>query len=86
MDHSLADPRATSAADAPAWRLPAFIEPMLAKPGEPFDSGEHLFEIKWDGTRALAFIEAGQYRLLSRHRLRRRHPRHAQCFPLEEPP
>jgi bifunctional non-homologous end joining protein LigD len=30
---------------------------MLAKPGRPFDSDEHLFEIKWDGTRALAFVE-----------------------------
>ncbi len=30
--------------------LPRFVPPMLAKPGVPFDSPEHLFEIKWDGT------------------------------------
>ncbi len=41
---------------------------MLAKPGDPFDSHEHLFEIKWDGTRVLAFIEGRGYRLVNRHR------------------
>jgi ATP-dependent DNA ligase len=52
---------------APA--LPLFIAPMLAKPGEPFDSDQHLFEIKWDGTRTLAFIDHGGYRLLNRRRM-----------------
>ena len=33
--------------------LPEFISPMLAKPGEVFDSDEHLFELKWDGTRTI---------------------------------
>ena len=28
--------------------------PMLAVPGQPFDSTEYLFEIKWNGIRALA--------------------------------
>jgi bifunctional non-homologous end joining protein LigD len=42
--------------------LPQFIPPMLAKPGTPFDSKDHLFEIKWDGTRTLAFIDAASYR------------------------
>jgi hypothetical protein len=28
--------------------------PMLAVPGAPFDSPEYLFEVKWDGVRALA--------------------------------
>ena len=47
--------------------LPDFVPPMLAKIGrEPFSSDEHLFEIKWDGTRALAFVEGGDYRLLNR--------------------
>jgi ATP-dependent DNA ligase len=41
---------------------------MLAKPGVPFDSQEHLFEVKWDGTRALAFVEQGDYRLINRRR------------------
>lgn len=40
---------------------------MLAKQADaPFDSEQHLFEIKWDGIRCLAFIEAGQVRLQSR--------------------
>ena len=36
---------------------------MLAKSGDPFDSDEHLFEIKWDGTRGLARIEDGEVQL-----------------------
>jgi bifunctional non-homologous end joining protein LigD len=28
--------------------------PMLAVPGQPFDSADYLFEIKWNGIRALA--------------------------------
>ena len=51
--------------------LPAFVPPMLAKKGKPFDSGEHLFEIKWDGTRMLAFVEGDDYRLVNRHRAER---------------
>jgi len=46
--------------------LPLFIEPMLAKSGQPFDSQDHLFEIKWDGTRALCFVHGGDYRLVNR--------------------
>jgi ATP-dependent DNA ligase len=52
----------------PIPTLPRFVPPMLAKPGVPFDSQEHLFELKWDGTRVLAFIEQGGYRLVNRHR------------------
>jgi DNA ligase D-like protein (predicted ligase) len=50
-------------------RLPAFVPPMLAKPGAAFDSDQYLFEVKWDGTRGLAFIEGGGYRLLNRRRI-----------------
>src|SRR6476659_6125947 len=47
--------------------LPSFIKPMLAVEDlEPFDSLDHLFEIKWDGIRCLAFIERGRVRLQSR--------------------
>lgn len=49
-------------------RLPDFIPPMLALAGEPFDSDDYLFEIKWNGTRALAFIDEGGYRLVNRRR------------------
>src|SRR5689334_97111 len=48
--------------------LPRFVPPMLAKRGTPFDSSEHLFEVKWDGTRILAFVESRGYRLVNRHR------------------
>ena len=30
------------------------VMPMLAVRGEPFDSAEYLFEVKWNGIRALA--------------------------------
>ncbi|MBZ0269992.1 DNA ligase, partial [bacterium] len=49
---------------------------MLAKIGQPFDDPDWLFEIKWDGTRALAFAEGGDYRLINRNRnvVRERYP------------
>ena len=47
--------------------LPNVIKPMLAVAlPEPFDSDHHLFEIKWDGIRCLAFVENGRSRLQSR--------------------
>ncbi len=49
--------------------LPDFVPPMLAVLGKrPFDSDEHLFEIKWDGVRALAYVDGDQTRLVNRHR------------------
>jgi DNA ligase D-like protein (predicted ligase) len=42
---------------------------MLAKPGEPFDSDDYLFEVKWDGTRTLAFVDQDKYRLVNRRQL-----------------
>jgi DNA ligase D-like protein (predicted ligase) len=41
---------------------------MLARLGGPFDSKSHLFEIKWDGIRALTFAQDSSYRLLTRNR------------------
>ena len=47
--------------------LPTSIKPMLARLTRyPFDSSNHIFELKWDGMRALAFIEAGSVRVQSR--------------------
>ena len=48
-------------------RLPSKLSPMLATPGVPprGDAG-WAYEMKWDGVRALAFIEDGQLRLASR--------------------
>ena len=49
----------------PDW-LTAKIDPMLAGTGTPFDSDRHLFEIKWDGIRILAFFGGGVARLQGR--------------------
>jgi bifunctional non-homologous end joining protein LigD len=49
--------------------LPRFIVPMLAESGEPFDSPDYLFEIKWDGTRCLCFVDEGSYRLVNRRQI-----------------
>lgn len=35
------------------------IRPMLATSSAPFDSEKHLFEIKWDGYRGLAYLDNG---------------------------
>jgi len=48
--------------------MPTTIHPMLAESVEhPFDDKDWLFEIKWDGYRAIAFIEDGKVRLVSRN-------------------
>ncbi len=48
--------------------LPATIRPMLARlTRRPFDSPAHIFELKWDGMRALAFLEGGRLRLQARN-------------------
>jgi bifunctional non-homologous end joining protein LigD len=48
--------------------MPTAIHPMLATPvDKPFDGTEWLFEIKWDGYRAIAFIDEGKLRLVSRN-------------------
>jgi bifunctional non-homologous end joining protein LigD len=47
--------------------MPSVIHPMLATSTErAFDDPNWLFEIKWDGYRAVAFIEDGRLRLVSR--------------------
>ncbi len=40
----------------------------LARLPEPFDHPNWLFEVKYDGFRALAHLEAGALRLISRNR------------------
>ena len=48
--------------------MPSAIHPMLATlVDKPFDDDEWLFEIKWDGYRAVAFLEDGKVRLVSRN-------------------
>src|SRR6266849_3074138 len=47
--------------------MPSKVEPMLATLSDhPFSDPNWIFEIKWDGVRALARIENGDLRLLSR--------------------
>ncbi len=47
--------------------MPREIHPMLAtSTARAFDNPDWLFEIKWDGYRAIAFIEDGRVRLVSR--------------------
>jgi bifunctional non-homologous end joining protein LigD len=64
---------ATSASTAVSSNLikrpmPSTIHPMLATSvDKPFDGADWLFEIKWDGYRAVTFIENGKVRLVSRN-------------------
>ena len=47
--------------------MPASLEPMLATLGTAVPSGSGwLYEVKWDGYRALCFIEGGKVRMVSR--------------------
>lgn len=51
----------------PVTSLPAVFGPMLPTlVREPFDSPDHLFEVKWDGVRVLAFCDRSSTRLFSR--------------------
>lgn len=48
--------------------MPRVIRPMLATLiDQPFDDEHWLYEIKWDGYRAIAFVEHGSVRLVSRN-------------------
>jgi bifunctional non-homologous end joining protein LigD len=48
--------------------MPTAIHPMLATPVEkPFNDPAWLFEIKWDGYRAVSFLQDGNLRLVSRN-------------------
>lgn len=59
-------PRAAIPAFTGPEMLSARLAPMLAYFSPPFDSPRHLFEIKWDGTRCLLFLDRGHIRLQNR--------------------
>jgi bifunctional non-homologous end joining protein LigD len=53
---------------APKARIPTGVKPMLATLVDaPFDDDEWQYEVKWDGYRALAFVNKGKVDLLSRN-------------------
>lgn len=54
--------------NAPAEKFYDHVEPMLATLiDQPFDSDEWLYEIKWDGYRAVAFMDGEKVELKSRN-------------------
>lgn len=60
--------KSTSTKEAPKSAIPKGIKPMLATLVDaPFDDPDWQYEVKWDGYRALAFINKGKVELLSRN-------------------
>jgi ATP-dependent DNA ligase len=53
---------------ANARKLPSFIEPIKALPVEKLSEADWLYEIKFDGHRALAFKDGKNVRLVSRNK------------------
>ena len=47
--------------------LPDFVEPMQAKPVDSMRPGDWIYEIKFDGYRALALRSGSETRVLSRN-------------------
>jgi bifunctional non-homologous end joining protein LigD len=48
--------------------MPRAIRPMLATlVDEPFNSADWLYEVKWDGFRAIAYLQDGRVQLFSRN-------------------
>lgn len=54
--------------DAPATPMPRGIKPMLSTlVDSPFDNENYSFEVKFDGYRALAYLNEGQVDIISRN-------------------
>ena len=65
---AVSSPTAQPSSEPVKRPMPTAIHPMLAESvNDPFDGDDWLFEIKWDGYRAVAFIESGNVRLVSRN-------------------
>ena len=72
-----ARPALSSIEGAEQAPMPAAITPMLAVLGQSLPTGtDWLYEVKWDGVRALCFIEKGRVRMLSRrgNRIEQQYP------------
>jgi bifunctional non-homologous end joining protein LigD len=54
---------------APDKLMPKSVSPMLAEigRGEPPDHGKWLYEVKWDGVRAICYIDHGRLRMITRN-------------------
>jgi bifunctional non-homologous end joining protein LigD len=69
-DDSDQNPQLLDLSDAPKAAMPRNIKPMLATPrAEAFDHPDWIFEIKWDGYRAIAEVDSAGVRLYSRNNL-----------------
>jgi bifunctional non-homologous end joining protein LigD len=67
-EHEIAHDEVPALDGAIRASMPAAIHPMLATlTEEPFQDSAWLYEIKWDGYRAVAFINDGKVRLVSRN-------------------
>ena len=48
--------------------MPALIRPMLAEPGPlPSDDSGWSYEVKWDGLRAILYVDGGRIRIVTRN-------------------
>src|SRR5260370_40417178 len=72
--HPTATASARLCSTARTARTPVVIHPMLATlVDDPFSSPEWIFETKWDGFRAVCFIQNGGARFVSRNQLNMTH-------------
>jgi bifunctional non-homologous end joining protein LigD len=76
----------TGMGDPIGSELPTLVRPMLATPGAlpPAAQDEQwAYEVKWDGVRAVAYVEGGRLRLMSRsdRDITRRYPEIAPLGP-----
>jgi bifunctional non-homologous end joining protein LigD len=63
-------PKNLDLSDAPKSKMPHHLTPMLAQTrNRPFNDPNWLFEIKWDGYRAVAEIAGGEVELYSRNQV-----------------
>lgn len=64
---ALVSTKKSSARKTSSAKLPASMPPMLATLSEPFQEKGWLYEIKWDGYRAIAHLDGKKSKLLSRN-------------------